>query len=504
MTARSRAPAPPPAPRRRPARWLALAALAALATSGCQRRSDAGPVVVSVVGKPPALGDPARGAIDMPSRMLLDSLAQGLVRFDATGQVTPGLAERWTVLDNGLSYVFRLRDATWSDGSRVTADDVVTILKRQIAPQSRNPLAPFLTAIDDIVEMTPNVIEVRLKRPRPDLLRLFAQPELAILRLRGVAGTGPFRPARRGKGWVLLRPAFDPVRAATDDVEEPGPAESVELHGERASRAIVRFQSREADLVTGGSFLDWPLIASVTDIAPANLRTEIAGGLFGLVVTRRDGFMATPENRIAIAQSIDRAALVAAFAPGWTADEHLLPEQLDSAAPPALPGWAALSPADRRAGARARVARWRADHPGPVVIRIGLPKGPGANILFGFVGASLRSIGIEPQRVPIGAPADLRLVDAIAPYGSARWYLGIACQLCSAEARASIIAARDAPDLATRARRLAEADAAMAQDCAYIPIARPLRWSLVAVRLRAWTGNPLAWHPLNDLRNERR
>ena len=108
---------------------------------------------------------------------------------------------------------------------------------------------------------------------------------------------------------------------------------------------------------------------------------------------------------------------------------------------------------------------------------------------------------MEITRVPLTAPADLRLIDAVAPYDSARWYLAIACQLCSAEVRAKIIAARETGDLAVRARALAEADAALAEDGAYIPIARPLRWSLVALRLARWQANSRGWHALNDLRN---
>ena len=84
------------------------------------------------------------------------------------------------------------------------------------------------------------------------------------------------------------------------------------------------------------------------------------------------------------------------------------------------------------------------------------------------------------------AAADLRLVDDVAPYDSARWYLATACQLCGDVARAALDAARDAPTLADRAARLAEADAALTQDAAFITIARPLRWSLVALRLRRW------------------
>ncbi len=136
------------------------------------------------------------------------------------------------------------------------------------------------------------------------------------------------------------------------------------------------------------------------------------------------------------------------------------------------------------------------------MLRIALPRGPGSTILYGIVAAGLQRIGIDTQRVAIDAEADLRLVDAVAPYDSARWYLATACQPCGAEAQAAVEAARDAPTLALRASRIAEADAAVAADIAYIPIARPLRWSLVALRLGQWQGNSRAWHPLNHLRND--
>jgi oligopeptide transport system substrate-binding protein len=47
---------------------------------------------------------------------------------------------------------------------------------------------------------------------------------------------------------------------------------------------------------------------------------------------------------------------------------------------------------------------------------------------------------------------------------------------------------------------IAAADAALRDDVAFIPIARPLRWSLVALRLSQWHTNSRAWHPLNRLR----
>jgi len=472
--------------------------LAMLLLTSCGRRSDAGPVVVSAIGGVPGLADPAQGPLGTGSRLLLDSTAQGLVRFDAAGQIELGIAERWIVIDDGMSYIFRLRDAEWSDGRPVSAAEVVAILRRQIAPRSRNPLTPFLSAIDEIVEMTPQVIEIRLKRPRPDLLKLFAQPELALFRTRPAGGSGPFRVIASYRDGVMLRPAFDPARSPDDEAAEPGPEQNVRLIGERAARALARFAAHDSDLVTGGTFADWPMIANA-GIAPANLRIDPAAGLFGFAISNRDGFFAQPANRSLVARSIDRQAIVAAFAPGWTATAQFLPDRLDSASPPAL-GWVApvvdaMSPQDR-------VRAWRAAHDGPLVLRIALPAGPGSTLLYGIVASGLNRIGIGTERVAIDADADLRLVDAVAPYDSARWYLGTACQPCGAEALAAIEAARDAPTLDQRAARIADADAALADDISYIPIARPLRWSLVALRLAQWQGNSRAWHPLNHLRND--
>ena len=125
-------------------------------------------------------------------------------------------------------------------------------------------------------------------------------------------------------------------------------------------------------------------------------------------------------------------------------------------------------------------------------------------MFYGFVAANLRRIGIDAVRVAQDAPADLRLLDMVAPYDSARWYLATACQPCGPDAQAALEAAREAPDGASRARHIAEADAALAADISYIPIARPLRWSLVSLRLVQWQGNSRAWHPLNHLRNDTR
>jgi peptide/nickel transport system substrate-binding protein len=472
----------------------------ALAAGGCsdgQRKDDA-PVVVSVIGGEAKSADPSAGPLDPAESVLIGATAQGLVRFDSMGQIEPALAERWIVIDDGRSYIFRLREAWWPDGAPVTAAQVVRVLRRAAAPTSRNALTPFLAVIDEIVEMTPTVIEVRLKRPRPDLLKLFAQPELAVFRTGTLDGSGPFRAQPMARG-VLLRPVRDLRRAS--DKATPEPEETVHLLGERAAVALARFKARSSDLILGGTFADWPIVTQ-TELAPANVRFEQPLGLFGLAVVTGDGFLADPANRAAIAMAIDRIALTHAVRPEWTPAETMLPGQLDSAAPPAQPGWAGLPLDARRQTARARVEAWRRAHPEPLTVRIALPAGPGATLIWAHLAEAMLRIGITPQRVAPDDPADLRLIDAIAPYDSGRWFVQTACLACSDQARALILAGREAPDLAARAQRIAEADAALTAETAFIPLARPMRWSVVALRLGAWQGNARGWHPLNHLRRE--
>lgn len=482
-------------------RWLLLLLILCTVTA-CQQRPDRGPVVVSAIGGRASYVDANKRTADTAQQLLLDSTAQGLVRFDAAGQIEPGLAERWIVIDDGRTYIFRLREAEWSDGAKVTATDVATILNRVIAQASRNPLKPFLSAVDDVAAMTDAVIEVRLSRPRPDLLKLFAQPELSILRQNPISGTGPLRVAGTSGSGILLSPIIDPARSPDDEAQAPSPEQNVRLIGETAARAVIRFAARQSDYVTGGTIADFPLIARAP-IAPANIKLDPAAGLFGLAVIRREGLLESAVGRAAIAEALDRSALIAAITPDWGQPvERLLPDKLDSASPPAIPTWSTLAPDARFVAARAEVARYRAANKATRALRIALPSGPGGTLLYGQIAAQLILVGVQSERVAMNAQADLRLIDAVAPYDSARWYLATACVVCSDEARAALDAARDAPDMATRGQHIAEADGLLASDVAFIPIATPLRWSLVALRLKQWQGNARAWHPLNRLRSD--
>ncbi len=71
-----------------------------------------------------------------------------LLRRDLNGDLVPGLALRWEMSDDGLDYTFHLREAKFSDGSDITADDVAfTLLRMRDDPEAAYT-APVLTMQD--------------------------------------------------------------------------------------------------------------------------------------------------------------------------------------------------------------------------------------------------------------------------------------------------------------------------------------------------------------------
>ena len=68
---------------------------------------------------------------------MIIALIEGLVSEDPkTLKPVPGVAEKWEVSEDGLVYTFHLRkNAKWSNGDPVTAQDFVFSYKRILNPE---------------------------------------------------------------------------------------------------------------------------------------------------------------------------------------------------------------------------------------------------------------------------------------------------------------------------------------------------------------------------------
>jgi oligopeptide transport system substrate-binding protein len=118
---------------------------------------------------------------------IISELLVGLTQDDAHGRAEPGMAERWSVSPDGLTWTFHLRPALWSDGVPVTAADFVYALRRTVDPRSVSEFASLLyvirnarpivegkAAVDTlgVREVDPRTLEITLEHPAPYLPEL--------------------------------------------------------------------------------------------------------------------------------------------------------------------------------------------------------------------------------------------------------------------------------------------------------------------------------------------
>lgn len=478
------------------ARYAGL--LAALLLAGCGSGKDAAMSVVAI-GAP---SSPFEKGVRLspPARLVRGATVEGLVGFDEQGQIVPALADRWIITDDGLSYIFRLRDGNWADGSPLTGQTVRTALRETMAQLRGTPFSLDLAGIDEIRTMTGRVIEIRLAAPMPNLLQLLAQPELGLAR-KG-SGTGPMR-LRRDHDVALLS-AIPPEGRGLPAVEgwnrQIRPVRLIALPSEAA---VERFKSGGADILLGGRVEDFPLARSV-GLIRGTIQLDPVLGLFGLLAMSDGGLLAAPENREALAMAIDRDALIEPLGlGGWAATTRLVPGGV--ADDPGAVGerWIGLGIEERRSQAAARVNRWRQANPtaGPIRLRLALPLGPGGDQLFARLQEDLGAIGIQTSRVGLDDDADLRLLDAVARYPRVGWFLNqLSCVakrgLCSEEADRLSAQAQRATDPAIRADLLADAEAELTRANVFIPFGAPIRWSLVRGDASGFAANRWNIHPL--------
>ena len=95
----------------------------------------------------PATLDPAVSTA-IPESLVELQIFEGLTRLDANDQPVPGVAEKWDVSPDGLTYLFHLRtNAKWSNGDPVTAQDFAFAWTRALNPETASENAYMLFPI---------------------------------------------------------------------------------------------------------------------------------------------------------------------------------------------------------------------------------------------------------------------------------------------------------------------------------------------------------------------
>jgi oligopeptide transport system substrate-binding protein len=137
------------------------------------------------------------------------NLFEGLVVLDPKGDVAPGVAESWSVSEDGLTYRFKLRpNARWSNGDPVTAGDFVFSLRRVEDPKTLSREAEDLYPIKNAEEVNTGkldvtalgvaapderTVEITLKAPTPYFLQVLVMEQAMPVHEKTV---------RLGEDWV--------------------------------------------------------------------------------------------------------------------------------------------------------------------------------------------------------------------------------------------------------------------------------------------------------------
>ena len=204
-----------------------------------------------------------KSAIAWPNIQACMQLFDRLVEAWPERTIVPSLAERWEISDDGLRYVFHLREGlTWSDGTPLTAHDVEFGIKRVLDPESPGSSVAIYFALENGEEtylgqntdwdavgvraLDDRTVEFRLSAPAPYFMSVMNRPDSGPQPRHAIDGIAAAR---------VVSGAFE-VAARTDErlvlrrrSERPGNVAEVELYRTAIVDALPGYERGETDLI---------------------------------------------------------------------------------------------------------------------------------------------------------------------------------------------------------------------------------------------------------------
>ena len=184
--------------------WMRLIGAAVVAVAGAAVPAVAQDFKMAM-SSPPTSMDPHFQNITTNANVI-EHMFESLIKRDENGKFVPGLAESWTLI-NGLTWEFKIRKgAKFSDGSPVTAEDVIYSLDRPATiKNSPSSFNVFTKAIINKKIVDPSTVRLTTGQPSPllpsDMVSLIIVSKKATEGLasddfasgKGMVGSGPYR-----------------------------------------------------------------------------------------------------------------------------------------------------------------------------------------------------------------------------------------------------------------------------------------------------------------------
>jgi peptide/nickel transport system substrate-binding protein len=260
---------------------------------------------------------------------VLDNVGEGLVRSDFTsGEPSPGLAESWTISEDGLTYTFTLRDkATFHDSTPVTAEAVVRSLSRYTNAEDPSYTEGFymqsghgagnwasLTAVDNktvqLVLTAPDSTQLhRLSRPSAYIISSAALDEFGGDIGTNYVGAGPFQIERFTPGQEAVLVPFEGYYGGRPYLDQM----VIRAYPDEAS-ILAALESGEVNFTTYAPF------TAVSRLqATGNIKVEVGPALVDLFIgaSAKNSPTDNLDIRRAVNYAINRETLIVAGLEGY-------------------------------------------------------------------------------------------------------------------------------------------------------------------------------------------
>ena len=293
---------------------LGVVAAVALATMPLASAQQRGGTLIAAFSADPAGFDPVRGPSGM-SHVVIEQVYSTLMLLDPDANPIPGLAASYEMSEDGLEYVFHLREGvTFHNGDPLTAEDVKFSFDRLREPESGYSYGSQVETIEEVEVVDPLTVRFKLSQRTGPFLIYMAFPGSSIVPKKLVesghdlnaqpVGSGPFK-------FVSYQPRSAIKFARNDDYYEEGKPYFDAMEYRIISDITALSNAVMSGVVNFSNEIppkDWAAIQSNPELVGRSIE---GSRYYWLLPNNEKPPLDDPRVRQAIAHAIDRQAIVA-------------------------------------------------------------------------------------------------------------------------------------------------------------------------------------------------
>ncbi len=271
---------------------------------------------------------------DVSCARIIRDLFEGIVSFDQRNNVVPGIAESWSISNDGKTYIFNLRkNLYFSDGSKLDATDVIASWRRFADPKTNSLQDSILEFVENghnvllgklplqklgVYAQGNDTVTVKLIHPHPSFLYLLASvPGLYIVptkviakygnkwtNMQHIVGTGAYR--------IVKYPVKDNILAAKNQFfydESNVKINKVRYHV--IPNEIAQYNQYKTGAIDITNMIPYDQYKIIKQAYPKELHTVLQEAIYFYDFNMQNNIFKHNLNlRMALSMAIDRDVLV--------------------------------------------------------------------------------------------------------------------------------------------------------------------------------------------------